>query len=216
MHSINLVVAADQNHGIGINNDLPWNIPIDLKYFNDLTKSQLLEPNQKNKIHDKRLMNACIMGRNTWESIPSKFRPLKGRYNIIVTRNKTNLKDIPTLYKDTTVVESMEDAIHHIQRINTTPSESIMIRNVFVVGGSSIYQMALDLPHHLVRVFITRIENNSVKKCDVFFPALISKHGKFVRQSYEKLQSLCEFPVPKGVIEQEDGIKFEFQLYERE
>lgn len=31
--------------------------------------------------------NAVIMGRKTWESIPKKFRPLAGRFNIVLTRN---------------------------------------------------------------------------------------------------------------------------------
>lgn len=32
-------------------------------------------------------MNATIMGRRTWESIPDKFRPLAHRFNIVITRN---------------------------------------------------------------------------------------------------------------------------------
>ena len=33
-------------------------------------------------------MNAVVMGRNTWESIPQKFRPFNKRLNIVVSSNK--------------------------------------------------------------------------------------------------------------------------------
>merc|ERR1719382_2241589 len=32
--------------------------------------------------------NAVLMGRKTWESIPSKFRPLRDRYNVVITTQK--------------------------------------------------------------------------------------------------------------------------------
>jgi len=61
----NMILAADIKGGIGLRNDLPWRIPQDLKHFQMLTKGT---PNQESVV---------VMGRNTWQSIPEKFRPLK-------------------------------------------------------------------------------------------------------------------------------------------
>ena len=72
-----LIVAADQNLGIGLNGDLPWKLKGDLKYFRNLT----IQTQDRNKI------NAVIMGRTTWESIPDKFRPLPNRLNIILSNS---------------------------------------------------------------------------------------------------------------------------------
>jgi dihydrofolate reductase len=56
---------------IGKNNDLPWHLPTDLKYFKDTTNG-----------------HTVIMGRKCWESIPDKFRPLPNRKNVVMTRDK--------------------------------------------------------------------------------------------------------------------------------
>jgi len=56
---------------IGKNNDLPWHLPDDMKYFMQTTKG-----------------HHCIMGRKNYESIPEKFRPLPNRTNIVVTRQQ--------------------------------------------------------------------------------------------------------------------------------
>ncbi|HYG17410.1 MAG TPA: dihydrofolate reductase [Ohtaekwangia sp.] len=65
---ISLIAALSQNRVIGKNNDLPWHLPDDMKYFMETTKG-----------------HHCIMGRKNYESIPKKFRPLPNRTNIVVT-----------------------------------------------------------------------------------------------------------------------------------
>ena len=74
---INLIVAAcGKSLGIGKNGQLPWQLRREMKHFASLT-STTKDPN---------LCNAVIMGRKTWESIPVKFRPLKNRLNVILSR----------------------------------------------------------------------------------------------------------------------------------
>lgn len=70
---ISLIVAHDQNRVIGANNDLPWYIPEELKYFKRMT-----------------INKPVIMGRKTFESIG---KALPKRRNIVVTRNKSYKAD---------------------------------------------------------------------------------------------------------------------------
>ena len=64
---ISLIVAASSNGVIGVDGDLPWRLPDDLKRFKALTTGK-----------------PVIMGRKTWDSIG---RPLPNRQNIVITRN---------------------------------------------------------------------------------------------------------------------------------
>ncbi|QOI95992.1 MAG: dihydrofolate reductase [Flammeovirgaceae bacterium] len=66
---ISLIAALTKNRVIGKNNDLPWHLPDDMKYFMQTTKG-----------------HHVIMGRKNYQSIPEKFRPLPNRTNIVVTR----------------------------------------------------------------------------------------------------------------------------------
>ncbi len=54
---------------IGSKNGLPWHIPEDMKRFKEFTIGAIV-----------------VMGRNTYMSLPDKFRPLPHRRNIIITR----------------------------------------------------------------------------------------------------------------------------------
>lgn len=61
-----IILAADENNGIGKNGQLPWRLPDDLKRFKQLTLGHYL-----------------LMGRKTYESIG---KPLPGRTTIVLTR----------------------------------------------------------------------------------------------------------------------------------
>ena len=65
---ISIIVAVAENHAIGKNNDLLWQIPEDLKRFKRLTTGHTI-----------------IMGKNTYESLPK--RPLPNRRSVIITDN---------------------------------------------------------------------------------------------------------------------------------
>jgi|TARA_Y100000992_G_C21273733_1_gene498580 dihydrofolate reductase len=70
--NINIIVAYCKNNGIGLNNQLPWHLPSDLKHFAKITKGKG--------------NNAIIMGKNTYLSIG---KPLPHRYNIVLSSTQT-------------------------------------------------------------------------------------------------------------------------------
>ncbi len=65
------IVACSKNRAIGRDNQIPWYLPADLKYFKKITSGHHI-----------------IMGRKTYESIG---RPLPKRTNIVISRN-TNFR----------------------------------------------------------------------------------------------------------------------------
>lgn len=81
---VTIVVAIAQNHAIGRDNQLLWNLPRDLKHFKDITTG-----------------HTVIMGRKTYESVG---KPLPKRRNIIITRQNITIEGCE-------VVASIEDAL---------------------------------------------------------------------------------------------------------
>ena len=85
---ISLIAALTENHVIGKNNDLPWHLPDDMRYFMQTTRGHVV-----------------IMGRKNYESLPPKYKPLADRTNIVVTRQASY--DAPGC----TIVNSLEEGI---------------------------------------------------------------------------------------------------------
>jgi dihydrofolate reductase len=78
-----IVVAAmlGPNRGIGINNDLPWpSIPADLAWLQRITTKL---PTYAHPSHN---MNAVLLGRVTWQSVPVQEKHLPHRHNIVISR----------------------------------------------------------------------------------------------------------------------------------
>lgn len=82
---IKIIVAVAQNLAIGLNNNLPWHLPNDFKYFKQTT-----------------LDSYCIMGRRSFESLG---KPLPNRTNVVVTRQASLQLD------GATVVNSLQAGI---------------------------------------------------------------------------------------------------------
>ncbi|TPX56235.1 dihydrofolate reductase [Powellomyces hirtus] len=109
MSSFTLIAAAlADTNGIGFQNDLPWRLPNELRYFQRVTtwlgrrdgsaypsqeQQQQQKENGKDSAEDAP-WNAVIMGRKTWDSMPDGFRPLKNRINIVLTSDQALIPSI--------------------------------------------------------------------------------------------------------------------------
>lgn len=146
--SFRIVVAADEENGIGKVGDLPWKLPGDMAFFKRLTSST----------DDATRQNAVIMGRKTWDSIPPRFRPLAKRLNVVVSRNaELSLPDGVALAR------SLDDAL------NTLASQENQLERIFVIGGGQIYSQAL-AHESCEAVHLTRVEGRF--DCDTFLAPL--------------------------------------------
>jgi dihydrofolate reductase len=92
--------------------------------------------------------HTILMGRKTYESIG---KPLPNRRNIVISRN------LNAFYGGVEVVHSLEDAF----------STSSNDKEVFIIGGSNIYEQSLHLVEHL---YITEIKK--AFEGDAFFPEI--------------------------------------------
>lgn len=140
------VVAADAGGGIGKDNDLPWpRLRDDLRFLRRITTDA--PPGRR---------NAVVMGRLTWESVPSKMQPLPDRLNVVVSRGA------PPLPAGVVLAHSLDDAL---ARAAAAPDAHA----IFVIGGAQLYRQAFEHPA-CRHVYLTRIA--ATFACDTFLPPL--------------------------------------------
>lgn len=160
-------------------------------------------------------MNAVIMGRKTWDSIPLKFRPLKGRLNIVISRSFPSPPSQPTSVEtDSVKASSLEQAIDYLR---ARPQGTL--GRVFVIGGGQIYASALGR-NEAKRVLLTKVMTDFV--CDTHFSLKLSDDEEalgqsdpgWVKKSKQELDAWAGETVPEGV-QVENGTDYEFQMWER-
>ena len=86
---INIIYARSDNYVIGMENDIPWDIPTDMQFFKDVTKHHVI-----------------IMGRKTYESIG---RALPKRTNIVITSKEINDENILTYSSLEAAIDDHQD-----------------------------------------------------------------------------------------------------------
>jgi dihydrofolate reductase len=134
MTKLNIITAfSTKNFGIGYKNKLPWNIPKDLEHFSNFTKNSTI-----------------IMGRNTWESIPYDKRPLKNRFNIVVTSNYNLEENVFFVHPD---------------KIDELINVRLDISDVFIIGGEKLYKKYIGIADNIYAT-----QNDKYYDCDIFFP----------------------------------------------
>ncbi|XP_015445924.1 dihydrofolate reductase isoform X2 [Pteropus alecto] len=137
--------------------------------------------------------NLVIMGRKTWFSIPKKNRPLKDRINLVLSRE---LKEPPKGAHF--LAKSLDDALKLIEQ----PELRSKVDMVWIVGGSSVYKEAMSKPGH-IKLFVTKIMQEF--ESDTFFPEI----------DLGKYKLLPEYPGVLSDVQEEKGIKYKFEVYEK-
>lgn len=149
------IVAMTENGVIGQGGAMPWHIPAELKYFKRTTMG-----------------NCLLMGRKTFESIG---KPLPGRLNVVVTRNKNYAPE------GVHVAHDVETALAFCQQ---AVEDGDFGPDTYIVGGGEIYRATMDIVDRIHLTVIHRTIDG-----DTLYPAI--DYSKF------KVEDRQEFVEPE-------------------
>lgn len=140
---IKLILAINQQRIIGVGNALPWFIPEEMKHFKKET-----------------IGNTVVMGRNTWESIDEKYKPLVDRHNVVLSSSGD--------------VTGAHEVFPNIPELLKKHSDFI------VIGGKEIYEQFIEL--NLVDEILLSVVNHTVADTTdaVFLNIIPLKHLQLV------------------------------------
>ena len=152
---LSLIAVIGRNRELGKENKLILEVPGDLPRFKKITMG-----------------HPVIMGRKTYESIPTRFRPLAGRTNIVITSNKE--------YKGegVVIVDSVEKAIE-------TAKKSPGGEELFVIGGGQVFAQTIDRAD---RLYLTVVD--AAPEADTFFPEYSEFKKMVSEENYETEEGL--------------------------
>lgn len=144
------VVAADLGDGIGAAGAIPWRLPADLAHLKRVT-TETAVPGTR---------NAVVMGRKTWDTLPDRWRPLPGRLNVVVSRQR-HLR----MPEGVVLAPALEPAL---AAARATPD----VEKIFVLGGGDIYRQCFELDG-CRRIYLTRVLGRF--ECDTFLAPIPSR-----------------------------------------
>jgi dihydrofolate reductase len=123
---VNLIFCQDLDGNIGKNNKLLFEIPEDLRRFSSLTRAGIV-----------------VMGRKTWDSLPSAYRPLPNRPNIVLTTNpRLKLEGACVSTNPYDVVKSSFYADEHVNK------------DIWIIGGGNIYEFYINVAKEIHQTLV--------------------------------------------------------------
>jgi dihydrofolate reductase len=111
---VNIIVAYSTNYVIGKDNNLLWHLADDMAFFKQQTSGKTI-----------------VMGKNTYLSLPKKFRPLPNRKNIVISSQEPIEE-----HENLSWYKSLEEAISALKK---TEDE------IYIIGGGTIYEQTLPI-----------------------------------------------------------------------
>lgn len=167
-----LIFAVDKNYSIGYQGGMLFHLKKDLARFKKITMGNIL-----------------VMGRKTLESLPNSS-PLPGRDSIVLTRDKSYVKDGVTIIHD---LRDLDKAIKNL--------DPLQKKKVFVIGGGDIVdQVYQDCDYAIITEIDKEFENfdtsiPNIREDDAWI--LMSKSDtfedqglKYVFKEYQRKSSL--------------------------
>jgi dihydrofolate reductase len=136
---ISIIVAIAKNGVIGkANGEMSWHVKEEFQHFKNTTYGYPI-----------------VMGRKTFETLG---KPLKGRQNIVVTKNKS----YQTTFEDVIIKYSLNDALEFGAQSNP--------KKLFIIGGGEIYKQAIRIVDEMIITFMKFDAEGEIK-----FPAFNEK-----------------------------------------
>ena len=145
--TINIILAHDDEYGIGKDGTVPWNHPEDLKLFKNVTTGCTL-----------------IVGKVTWNGLGNQVRKniQKERKIIVISRDSDSVFP-PHVLENFVITDSYESAITLALADETT---------IYIIGGAMVYDQAIN-DERVTGCLVTRVSGNYA--CDTHIPFIRDK-----------------------------------------
>ena len=168
----NIVVSLNNHNLIGENDDLLIHSKKDMRNFQKITTS----------VKDGESKNILIMGYKTWLSIPESKRPLKDRYNIVLSLNHTVKED-----SNTKLCRSLGEAFDFCKELKG---------EIFIIGGTQIFNECCkkEYINNLSKIYVTKFDDDYHPRDTTHsFPNQLFDNMKLINKS-DKVHEMCSRP----------------------
>lgn len=174
---IKMIVAIDNEYGIGKDGKMAWHYPEDFKYFKEYTKNSI-----------------CIMGSNTYKDILHHKKSDEGdflpdRFSIVFTTKTKNYRNNNKHDNIAFVDDSASiftDLLYFLSREDKTLIKGY--DEINIIGGKSVYQTFLDCGV-ISEISVTHI--NRSHDCDLYFNELKDVLKDYTNIDTEELSNNC-------------------------
>lgn len=165
---------------IGDGATMPWHVPEDLAHFKTVTMG-----------------SPVVMGRKTWESLPERFRPLPGRDNYVLSRQRPG-----TWSQGARVIHDFGDLPDLVGDVDT-----------WVMGGGQLYAAALDFVD-VIELTLMGANIGDIYADDAVYAPEIPAHFGLTADSGWHTSNDGRLEIP-GHEPSDLPLKYRFMTYER-